>query len=215
MSKQVRDAMRLFIITIVAGFCLGVIYLITKEPIKNQQIKAQQEAYKTVFNDAKEFVPIENEAYSKENVTKTTREIINEKDPSLKDDIESIVIAKDGNKVLGLVLTVVAHDGYSGDIIYSVGIDKSKKITGVSILNISETAGLGMKAKTDPSFLAQFKDVKTNKFTVVKDGTGAKDESKIDAISGSTITSRAMTNGVNASIIVADELYEKGIVGGE
>ena len=71
---------------------------------------------------------------------------------------------------------------------------------GTSILSISETAGLGMRAKTDPSFLSQFNGVDVDSFSVVKDGTGSSADDKIDAISGSTITSKAVTNGINAAL---------------
>ena len=64
-------------------------------------------------------------------------------------------------------------------------------------LSISETAGLGMKATTD-SFKDQFKDKNVEKFTYTK--TGATSDDQIDAISGATITTNAMTNGVNAGL---------------
>ena len=76
---------------------------------------------------------------------------------------------------------------------------------GISLLSISETPGLGMKAKEDPTFLEQYNDVMTDKFSVVKDGSGnsGKDVDKgsnIDAITGSTITSKSITGGVNSAL---------------
>ena len=215
MNKQVSDALRLFLITIIAGFLLGAVYFITKTPIEEQSIKTQQAAYKAVFKEAKSFEPLEGDEYSEANISATYKPILTS-DPEnyANDDILGAVLAKDGDKVIGVVVTVVAHDGYGGDIKYSVGIANDGKIEGVSLLSIAETAGLGMKAKTDPSFLAQYAGAKSDSFKVVKDGSGSSSDDKIDAISGSTITSRAITRGVNSAILVAKDLKSKGILGG-
>lgn len=50
-----------------------------------------------------------------------------------------------------------------------------------------------MRAKQDPSFLAQFNGTKTSEYKVVTDGTGSSSDSSIDAIGGSTVTSKAIT----------------------
>ena len=73
------------------------------------------------------------------------------------------------------------------------------------ILSIGETAGLGMRANTD-AFKDQFKDKNVDKFEYTK--TGATADDKIDALSGATITTNAMTNGVNAGLCAFQ--YEKG-----
>ena len=78
----------------------------------------------------------------------------------------------------------------------TVGIKKDGTINGVSILSISETAGLGMKA-TEPSFYNQYVNKKADKFVVSKDGG---DGEQIDALSGATITSRAVTGAVNTAL---------------
>ena len=64
-------------------------------------------------------------------------------------------------------------------------------MTGVSFPSINETAGLGMKAK-EPSFYEQYVGKNPTKFAVSKDGG---DGEQIDALSGATITSRAVTGG--------------------
>ena len=70
-------------------------------------------------------------------------------------------------------------------------------ITGVELLEISDTPGLGMKA-TEPAFKDQYKDKTVEEFTVTK--TGSASDSEINAISGATITSNAVTNAVNAAL---------------
>ena len=78
----------------------------------------------------------------------------------------------------------------------AVGI-KDGGVTGVNMLSIGETAGLGMEARDDPSFAAQYVG-KKDKLDVVK--TAPESDSEIQAITGATITSKAVTNAVNAVI---------------
>jgi len=91
--------------------------------------------------------------------------------------------------------------GYGGDVGLMVGIDvKDNKVIGVGVTTHGETPGMGARAKSDPSFVAQFKNVSLGKpFKVSQDG------GSINAISGATITSRA----VSAAASEADEIYEK------
>lgn len=211
MSKQVNDAMRLFIITIAAGFALGGIYMITKEPIAAQELKAQQEAYKAVLGEADEFQELKASEYAPDAIGETFADLLaNDPEGYTNDEITGVVAGVKDGRYEGLVVTVNAHDGYSGDIRYSVGIDKEGTLKGISLLEISETAGLGMRAKTDPSFLAQYNDVNVDKYVVVKDGSGVGADDKIDAIGGSTITSKAITRGVNAALLAAREVKESG-----
>jgi len=211
MSKQVNDALRLFIITIIAGFALGGIYMVTKEPIAAQELKAQQEAYRAVLPDAGDFEELEGEQYVPEKIGETFAELLaNDPEGYTNDEITGIVAGIKDGKYDGLVVTVNAHDGYSGDIRYSVGVAPDGTLKGISLLEISETAGLGMRAKTDPSFLEQYKDVNVKKFSVVKDGSGAGADDKVDAIGGSTITSKAITRGVNAALLAAEKVKNDG-----
>ena len=105
------------------------------------------------------------------------------------------VCAVDGGDT-GYVITVTDGEGYGGDIQITVGITADGTVSGVSFLSISETAGLGMKA-TESSFYEQYVGVQTEKFYVSKDGGEGE---PIDAISGATITSRAVTSAVNAAL---------------
>ena len=73
-----------------------------------------------------------------------------------------------------------------------------KTVTGIEMLSISETAGLGMKAK-EADFKDQFKDKNVEKFTYTK--TGESGDDMIDAISGATITTNAVTNAVDSALV--------------
>ena len=92
------------------------------------------------------------------------------------------------------------------DIQVSVGIQSDGTVTGVSFLSISETAGLGMKAK-EPSFYEQYVGKNPTKFAVSKDGG---DGEQIDALSGATITSRAVTGAVNAALGYYQNAFGQG-----
>ena len=189
MNIILKNTISITVITLVAGLALGVVQDITAGPIATQQEKSKEEAYKTVFEDADTF-----EVYSADDGLAT----------ALADNgftaqtIDEIMIAQDSSgETLGYAFTVTDSEGYGGDIQFAMGVQNDGTLNGISILSISETAGLGMKANTD-SFKDQFKNKKVEKFSYTK--TGATSDDQIDAISGATITTNAMTNGVNAGL---------------
>lgn len=192
MKKIVKDAIILTVITLISGCLLGLVYEITKEPIAQAQYNTQQEAYKTVFEAAEAFE--DYEAFEVTDVDGIT--------------IENAVVAKDASgNTLGYVVTVTSHEGYGGDITFSVGITNEGVVNGYSITSISETAGLGMNAKEE-KFSSQFNGKSAESFEVVK-GTASSDN-QIEAISGATITSRAVTGGVNAALSYFTTITEGG-----
>lgn len=198
-NKIVKDTLALTVITLVSGLLLGLVNDITAGPIASQQAKEKEEAYKAVFADAASFETVTSgedtdlESYLDENGYKAQ-------------NIDEVMLAKDdqGNE-LGYAFTVTTAEGYGGDIQFAMGVQDDGTLNGISILSISETAGLGMRATTD-DFKNQFKDKNVEKFTYTK--TGATSDDEIDALSGATITTNATTNGVNAGL--AAFRYEKG-----
>lgn len=189
--KIVKDALIMTAITVVFGLLLGLVYEITKEPIAQANYKAQQEAYKNVFQEAESFVDYEgfDEAAAASMVSDSGY---------TENTIEGVVTAQDASgATLGYVVTVTSHAGYGGDITFSVGITNEGVVNGYSITAISETAGLGMKAK-ESDFYSQFEEKAVESLEVVKGSAAA--ENQIEAISGATITSRAVTNGVNVCL---------------
>lgn len=198
-NKIVKDTLALTVITLVSGLLLGLVNDITAGPIASQQAKEKEEAYKAVFADAASFETVTSgedtdlESYLDENGYKAQ-------------NIDEVMLAKDdqGNE-LGYAFTVTTAEGYGGDIQFAMGVQDDGTLNGISILSISETAGLGMRATTD-DFKNQFKDKNVEKFTYTK--TGATSDDEIDALSGATITTNAMTNGVNAGLSAFR--YEKG-----
>ena len=189
MKTMLKEAGILFAITLIAGCLLGLVYQVTKEPIAEAQQKAKDEACKEVFADAEGFVLQED--ISSEDASSLVQ------DEGYNVSIDEVLEAQDasGSK-LGYVITVTDHEGYGGDIQFSIGIRNDGTVNGISILSISETAGLGMNA--DSFLKPQFADKNVEQFEYTK--TGAPGDNQIDAISGATITTNAVVNGVNAGI---------------
>ncbi len=173
-----KDALILALITLVAGLLLGGAYELTKDAREKQAEITKNKAYRAVLENSDDFT---FEDISFDEIKGIDEKIVT---------IDGMVEAKDedGN-VAGYVINVTSKEGYGGDISFSVGITVEGVVSGISYLSISETAGLGMKAKED-NFIKQYVDGKG--MFVVGDN--------IDAISGATITSKAVTEGVNAAI---------------
>lgn len=175
----------LFLIASICTAILAITNSVTKDKIAENQIKSAMEARMTVFPDAKSF------SEEKQIGENKYAEALDEK----------------GN-VIGYVFTA-SDSGYGGAVLIMTGIDSQGKITGIQTLELNETAGLGMNAKKE-DFRNRFKG-KTGPFVVNKDANAqTADYDKIDALTGATITSRAVTNAVNKTV----ELYNK-LTGGD
>lgn len=189
-KKIVHDALILTTFTLVLGLILGIVYGITKDPIDKANADTARAAYQEVFKNAVSFEAYE---YDKDEANQIVA------DGGYKDTIDDIQSAlDDSGNTLGYVITVTAKDGSQGSITFSVGISNDGTVNGYSITDISETPGLGMKAE-DEEFYSQFQNKAVDAFTVVKQAPSADNE--IEAITGSTITSKAMANGCNAAIL--------------
>lgn len=175
LKEYLIPTVTLFVICLVATLLLGLTNEATAPIIEQLAIETEIKSRQTVFADAASF----GEA-------------------KISDDGTSVVTALDENgAVIGHVVVNTAK-GYGGDISVMTGVDTDGKVTGVNILSHSETAGLGAKA-TEESFRNQFTGL-INGITVSKDKAG---DNSIDAITGATITSRAVTEAVNAAIEAA------------
>lgn len=181
MKDILKLGVTLFAICAVAALVLGVTNNITAPVIEERNIQASNEARKIVLSEADEFKELEG----------MNSDIVLEVYEGIKD-----------GQVIGYTIKT-SSKGYGGAIELMVGISKDGKITGVEIGNHSETPGLGSKA-TEPMFKNQYvdKDV-LNSLLVVKGSTN--NDNEISAISGATITSNGVTNGVNAAMKIYNE----------
>ena len=176
--------LNLLIISAVAALLLALTNNVTADTIAKRNEQANAEARKLVLESAQDFEQVKD--------VKT--------DNSKGVEVSEIYEAKDasGNTV-GYTLKVLPS-GYGGTIELMVGIDSAKgQVSGINVVSNSETAGLGAKA-TDPEFSDQYKGKPLEELSVLKNGTPG--DTEIKAISGATITSTAVTNGVDAAIEV-------------
>ncbi len=198
MKGIIKNTVIITTITLVAGILLGLVYEITKEPIRIQNELAKQEACKAVFAEADSFETL----ISGED---TDIQVVVAAAGYTAQTIDEVMEAKDASgNALGYVLTVTSGEGYGGDIQFTIGIQADGTVNGISFLELAETAGLGMNADTE--WKDQYAGKKVESFAVTK--TGAAADNEIDAISGATVTSDAVTNGVNAGLAAAQ--YLKG-----
>ncbi|MEY8339058.1 RnfABCDGE type electron transport complex subunit G [Lachnospiraceae bacterium 62-35] len=194
-----KDAIILFIITLVAGVCLGGVYQVTKGPIEKANKDAQLAAYRQVLPEAVDFDGSNITAA----VEKATGDLAGMTGQFGNVYIDSAAEAKDRDgKGIGYVVNTTSKDGFGGEVKITVGIKADGTVNGIAFLSLSETPGLGMNAQKE-SFYGQFTGKNQEALSVTKDGSGAVDNDKINAMSGATITSNAVTNAVNAALYFA------------
>lgn len=179
----IKVGITLCLITAISALILAVVNSYTAPVIAENTLKKQEKAMIKVVPLANNFSEIEFK--SKEKIVKDIYEGTNET-----------------GEVTGYAV-MVSPNGYGGEISMAVGVDNELKVTGVDIISQSETAGLGAKC-TKKEFKDQFIG-KTENIEVSK--KGAKDN-EIDAISSATITSQAVTTGVNSAINSVKEIKE-------
>ena len=167
----------LFVICVVAGGVLGVVYNATKDPIAAAETAKRTEAIKNVLPEFNEL---------KETKVKSAMEDI---------DIPFYLAYDADNNFIGAAVETFTNKGFSGNISLMVGILADGTINNISVLQHAETPGLGSKM-TEPSFKDQFngKNPASFNFKVKKDG------GDVDAITAATISSRAFCDAVNRAL---------------
>lgn len=198
-STLVHDTICLFVITLIAGVLLGAVYTITFHPIEKQKDKAKQEAYAAVYDGA-EFKQDQDvdAALEKFNQDLAAGKISSASLGSLSDvQIAEVLKAQVDGQDAGYVVTC-SGKGYGGAVTMALGIDGEGVIRGIQITDCSnETPGLGQNS-TNKDWNGQFVGTNTSQdINVVKDGSGSAEAGTINAISGATITSSAVTRAVD------------------
>lgn len=178
----------LLVISLVVALLLAFTNTITKDKIAENSLNEQKQARREVLSGASEFVYVNYR----------------------KGDVSSVFEGRSGTDVVGWCVTVTPS-GYGGEIDLMVGIDADMKISGIKVVSNSETAGLGAKC-TEESFSGQFAG-KSAPISVIKNGSAADNE--IVAITGATVTSKAVTEGVNEAVAAIEEINALlgGVVG--
>ena len=163
-----KDALILFVITLVSGICLGFVYDITKGPIEQATIAANNKTYQQVLSAASSFADMEG--------SETAVADLNASGALASFGgvaVESVLEGTDASgAVVGYVINSLSNDSYGGAVKVSVGLDADGVITGVGIREINDTPGLGLKAK-EPDFLNQYTGKQVDSLVVTKTGASA------------------------------------------
>lgn len=176
----------LFCFCAVSALLLAGFNQMTAPVIAQRTEKANNEARMQVLPQAKEFKAVDEAKIKAAGI----------------DTVTEVFEGIEGSDVVGYTIKSNPK-GYGGPIALTIGIDKEGKITGVNVGDNQETPGLGAKA-TEDSFKGQYTGKEAKPLEVLKSGSPA--ENQIKAISGATITSKAVTSGVNDAITVFDTL---------
>lgn len=190
MKSMVKLGLTLLAICVVASLALGVTNEVTSPIIVQRGIQANNELRQAVLPEAKDFAQVKESVYK-----------------GIGDGMVAEVYEglDDTGEVVGYTIKTTPS-GYGGAIELMVGLSTDGKITGVKTGTMAETPGLGSKA-ADPAFIDQYKDKTAAALEVAKGS--ASGENQILAISGATITSTAVTNGVNTAIEVYNSALNK------
>lgn len=211
-EKPFRIVIAICLIAVISGAMLGLVYAVTKKPIEDTAERKLQESYRAVMPEGDSYRDATagdwGDLVASEGMDEvdTLNEMLAE-DGYTGVTLEDRTLAAVDGKAVGDIWIVTTHEGYAGDIMMAVGI-KDHKVTGITMLSIGETTGLGMEARDNPAFTEQYKDKAAESFTVVKTAPSA--DSEIQAITGATITSKAVTGAVNAVLAADRAVYGEG-----
>ena len=187
----IKLALILFAITFIATLLLTVCNYVTKGQIQLIEKQNAEEAKRAVIENAEfRLITIDKEILKKH---------------SSCGQIEAFRAIKSG-KFAGYCINV-QPSGYIGTINMIVGINPDLSFSGIKIISMSETPGLGAKAGEE-AFYGQFAKGKKGELSVVKNSPSPA-QNEINAVSGATITSKAVTRGANCALEIATELIEK------
>ena len=177
-KKILKPTASLFIICVVITFALAITNSITSEKIEKLKTKAEKEAMSRI---------IQADSFAQCEITL---------------DGESYTYYTAGDPIVGYIFTL-SSAGYGGNVSVMTGINPDGTIASIEVLDASsETPGLGQNA-VKSEFAEQFAG-KCGQLSVTK--SGAAKSTEIDAITGATITSNAVTNSVNLALKLFEEI---------
>ncbi len=184
MREMIKMVIVLTILATFSGSLLAAIHSKTKDRITNQILKfVKGPAIRKIFKEA------------------SNDPIVDRFDIKDGDETRSFFVGVFEGEPRAVAFETFGKGGYGGEVGLMVGIDvKEDKVVGVGVTTHAETPGMGAKAETDPSFVAQFEDLSLeDPFKVTQDG------GTINALSGATLTSRA----VSLAATEASGIYQK------
>jgi electron transport complex protein RnfG len=177
---------KLVIISIIASALLAAVYVPTQEQVKANAQQARTEALAEIMPSADSFEPVHGESVNAEG----EREILYYR-----------ALDSSGN-IVGYAFFKV-QSGSQGQIEVAGGVDSQfTKVAGMDVLQHSETPGLGAKI-TEPEFKSQFNGLPLDDLNLKNDG------GQVDAITGATISSRAVVDALDTKIDSIEDAEEQ------
>ena len=177
----------LLVVTLLAAGLLGSVYALTKEPIRLAELKRKNEAIGVV-------VP----GFDNEPSQEVQKLFVD-------GDTLYFYTARKGEQVLGTAVETFTNQGFSGEFKLMVGFDPDGSIIDIAVIKHAETPGLGDKMERDKSeFHVQFMGQDPGSFNLAV----KKDRGDVDAITASTITSRAYCDAVRRAFDALQELQQ-------
>lgn len=192
MKETINLAVRLFIITAVAGILLGFVNSTTAPIIAQQEADKLQAALSSTYPDADEFVPVDAGKLNE----------IQGANPN----IQQVYSANKGGETEGYVFDVLGRGGYGGDIQFVVGVNgESKEIVGYDVLKSAETPGLGTQVAEEPFKGTVIGNTMNEPLVAAQDPAADND---VQAISGTTISVNAILDGLNSAVAALPTVSE-------
>ena len=204
-SSILKNTVVIFIVTLVSVALLAVVNQVTMGPIEEAQIAAEAASLSAAYTEAKEFAQIDG----KDAMLEKSAELLESADIQ-KCTINNVLAAQDASgNLIGYAISATTQNGYGADLQVAVGITKDGTIAGFDVISNNETPGFGANC-TNPEFTSQFKG-KSAEGMLSFTKTGNASDSEIDAISGATITTNAVTEAVNGAIVFYQENFGGGV----
>lgn len=174
---MLRLSVTLLLITALAAGALAAVNNITKDAIAENKLAKTRAALAEVLPGAEDMAVIDNGSGT----------------------VKAVYAPSADSPVQGWAVEVAPGSGFGGEIRMMVGIDREGKVVGISIITHAETPGLGAVAAARTPAGEAFRD------SFLGD-SGNLSLSDIDALSGATITSKAVLDGVNAALAYVADL---------
>jgi len=178
-----KPVIALTVIALIAGLALSGAYSLTKDTIDAQKEAASAAAYKAVLPEAESFESQANK------VALLNGEVYGSGFGRVY--INEAMVGKDAaGNIVGYAVSVTSAEGYDGNVTLSLGVSAEGKINGISFTELHETPGKGM-LWAEESYYSVFAGKDATKLTLGQE---------VDAVTGVTITSKAVVNAVNAGL---------------
>jgi electron transport complex protein RnfG len=177
--------LKLLLICVVAAAALGATFSVTKDPIAKYQEETAKAANQAVCPGATDFVEMKLGDFQSQKAWNESYSYITQ-----------VLKAQKDGKTLAYVIKVNGS-GYNGTMMMTAGVDLTGKLTAMTIDSMNETPGLGSNATKD-EFRNQYTGKSTETALTVTKNDPVND-TEIKALSGATITSRAVTDAINTA----------------